>query len=87
MEYRKKVNTLHDVVGSGHYPFKWEGDTYSIFLNGKMIRLFVNDVDLDYDVTVDAFGGKHFDANLEWMSFDNPYDALRCFHKFVEKYV
>lgn len=65
-----------------------ERGAYGIVVNNTYICCFINDEDGKYDVTVDTVDDNgDFALNLEWESFDNPEDAVRCLRNMVRRTV
>ena len=87
MEMTKKIQELKDAVGSFNYPFVWTNDSYHILIGKYLVWVFVNDITLDFDVTVDIWRDGNFDQNIEWESYSDAQDALKRFYEFVGEYL
>lgn len=60
---------------------------YGIVINSVYICCFINSEDGRYDVTADTVDSNgDFALNLDWESFDQPEDAVKCLRSFLKKY-
>lgn len=84
---KEKYNELVATVKNyAHFPFVLDEQGFHAMAGKYHIWMFVDD-NGDFNVTVDGFGEKHFDQNIEWIGFDTPEDALRMFFTFYRNYL
>lgn len=80
------------VIYAQHLPgFYVDGrGAYGIVLGNVYVCCFLDSDDFTdflYDVTVDRVDENgDFALNIEWESFQNPTDAIKCLRLFVKKY-
>lgn len=64
-----------------------ERGAYGVIIGTVYICCFVNGEDGRYDVTADSLDGNgDFALNLDWESYGQPEDAVRCLRRLLRKH-